>query len=1088
MPQSGRAVRSSSAVFGSSRVREIRSNDARTNSSFIDNYVRSTKYRWYTFPFRFLMEQYSQLMNVYFTIVSLLQIFGSTIASVHWITTVAPLLMVLAFAGIKELFDDFARKRSDNHTNEREYEAVVDGKLTTVQSKTLRVGQIIRLKKNEHAPADIMLLRSTHKQGAAYVMTANIDGETDNKLLNAPTETQNMTDEQIQNLKMHLRCPVPNAILGQFDSVMTLPGSAPVPIGGEQLVMQGVVIKNIQYMYGVVVYTGKHTKVNMNKFKAPTKWTSSDIIINRQTLFIWLSQFLFVIGLGFMGQVFAASEDVWYLRMGYSISPLPQFTIYILRFFLLCTLMIPISMKFTLDFVKAIMGKFIDWDLDLYDHNRKIPAQAKSLQLADDLGRIEYIFSDKTGTLTENIMLFKSCFIDGQIFDSNNKQLVQNKLQESLHEGDKINTFFHTMALCNTIDPVKCSNKIYYQGTSPDEVAIVRAAQMFGLSLFEREEKSVALVDTAGVVRNWRVHCVLKFSSARKRMSVLAEDLNTNSFYLFTKGADEVLFNLMQTNDIVKGQVSEAVERFSEQGLRTLAFAWKPISQAEFSTFMANYQAASCAMSKRKEHIEGVYASIEQNLILLGCSAIEDKLQAQVPSTIKFLRNAGVRVWMLTGDRRTTAIQIAKSCNLINTRCNSCIIEVNGSNPKDIMASMKKSMVMMKEAKSDDTVGEIITVLPGSTVPTLLELCPRDLLTLTTESDTVIGCRLWPRHKAQLVEMVHKELKKVTLAIGDGGNDCQMIQAAKIGVGIVGRESLQAARSADYAIAQFRYLKKLMVVHGRQNYRRISFIAQYCFYKSLAIAFQQLMYSVYSHFSGSSFFNSFSLTAHNMFFTACQPVAYTIDEDVPNEVAMANPLIYTDSRRGKYLNRKTFTGWVVRGFYHAVVSMFITIFFLGGDYVHPKTGLPYDYYTLPMVSFTIISTIQLPFLYLHFNSLNKWAHLTILISYALYPLSIWYMNDNSLHGFATQLMSDDSALLVILLGVILCILPEVYIKWRQRFKSPSIRYRILSQKNGKRDKVNRILPLETLKDREAEVYVSSSPYEQPLESTRRNPV
>ena len=176
-----------------------------------------------------------------------------------------------------------------------------------------------------------------------------------------------------------------------------------------------------------------------------------------------------------------------------------------------------------------------------------------------------------------------------------------------------------------------------------------------------------------------------------------------------------------------------------------------------------------------------------------------------------------------------------------------------------------------------------------------------------------------------------KEKGYSTLAIGDGGNDVAMIQSADVGVGIVGKEGLQAARASDFSISRFYFLVRLMLIHGRYAYNRTSFIALYSFQKSIYICLIQVMYNFYAGFSGASFFDTLQLSTYNVVFTGIPIVFYVLDQDIPMRILILNPSLYQMSKRGTRFNEKLFLFWVARAVFQAMVTLFTVLYFFGSD-------------------------------------------------------------------------------------------------------------------------------------------------------------
>jgi len=310
-------------------------------------------------------------------------------------------------------------------------------------------------------------------------------------------------------------------------------------------------------------------------------------------------------------------------------------------------------------------------------------------------------------------------------------------------------------------------------------------------------------------------------------------------------------------------------------GLRTLCLGYAQLSKEEYDTWALEHQDASTTLENREAKLDAVAEKIEKNLILIGATAIEDKLQEGVPESIAELSSAGIKIWVLTGDKMETAINIGFSCNLLTRDMHLIVIKaVRGGEEglQDIKNQLKSALVHFFD-KTDEKgnplpprplspsttsaefpdslqspqtaehlhphdpnqpVPRHALIIDGASLQHSLTIEAReDLVKLATSCAAVICCRVSPLQKAQVVELVKAAKNSMCLAIGDGANDVSMIQAAHVGVGIAGEEGLQAVMAADYAIAQFRYLSRLLLVHGHWSYFRTAEMVLNFFVKNL---------------------------------------------------------------------------------------------------------------------------------------------------------------------------------------------------------------------------------------------------------------
>lgn len=194
------------------------------------------------------------------------------------------------------------------------------------------------------------------------------------------------------------------------------------------------------------------------------------------------------------------------------------------------------------------------------------------------------------------------------------------------------------------------------------------------------------------------------------------------------------------------------------------------------------------------------------------------------------------------------------------------------------------------------------------------------------KANSVICCRVSPKQKADVVGLAKKQKKYITLAIGDGANDVSMIMEAHIGVGIRGKEGTQAVRSADYAISQFRFLERILIVHGRNGYKRVSTMICYYFYKNVVLVFTELHFAYYNGFSGQIFFADWLPTLYNAFFTSWQCLfALMYERDVDDKTSLKFPILYRAGQMGLYFSLKIFWKWIALAVFHGALTFYITV-------------------------------------------------------------------------------------------------------------------------------------------------------------------
>ena len=650
--------------------------------------------------------------------------------------------------------------------------------------------------------------------------------------------------------------------------------------------------------------------------------------------------------------------------------------------------MIPISLWVTLELVKVGQAKFMEWDQEMiYDlGNGPEGMKSKTSNLNEELGRvsfitikfshiqIQHIFSDKTGTLTENKMHFWKCSIRGKVFDERqNPGGVAEELQypNTLEETKKgLRDFLLTMAICHSVVPqVNETGELEYQSQSPDETALVDTASANGFVFLKRKAELLVLKQFNREM-TYEVLATLEFSAARRRMSVIVKD-EEGKIRLFCKGADIVIYDRLADRDTKLKEVTASdLKNFSNEGLRTLVMAYKDLTIQEYEEWRDIYSQASTAIDNREERVEAACEIIENDLILLGCSAIEDKLQDEVPETIFYLLEAGIKLWVLTGDKQETAINIGYSSRLLTGHMDLIIINAENSDicGEQLKANLERFcnkyynpeegiVTNIETDDIDDDHRVIGMVIDGHSLGFALHDHTEAFLTLGKACRSVICCRVTPLQKALVVRVVKQGEQRISLAIGDGANDVSMIQEAHVGVGIFGREGTQAARASDYAIVQFRHLKKLLCVHGRYSYLRVTGIIQYSFYKNLSFTLSMLYFSFYNGFSGQTLYDSWVITLYNIVFTSIPPFFYGLfEKDLSEKIIYKHPETYRRMQRGELFTKKTFMTWILSSVWDSLCVYYGVFFLLANDTIK-SNGQTADLWTMGTIASTLAIVI-----------------------------------------------------------------------------------------------------------------------------------
>ncbi|XP_010209448.1 PREDICTED: phospholipid-transporting ATPase IK [Tinamus guttatus] len=959
-----------------------------TKKKYADNAIKTAKYNILTFLPLNLYEQLHRMANVYFLFVILLQTFPE-IATLPWYSLLLPLSILLAIRGLRDLIDDIGRHKSDRKINNRPCEILSGERFRWQKWSDIRVGDIVRLRKGNLVPADMLLLCSSEPSSLCYVETADIDGETNLKFRQAllVTHQELVSEESMAAFDGKVICEEPNSRMHSFTGTLEWRGET-YSLDCERLLLRGCKIRNTDICYGLVIYAGFDSKIMRNCGKIKRKKTKLDHMMDRIVIIIFLmllvTSLCLAIASGFWARSFQQKHS--YLSSLYEhTTPVKQAFFNFWGFTILLSIIIPMSMYITFEFIYLVNSCFINWDLEMYYATKDIPAQARSTSLNDQLGQVEYIFSDKTGTLTQNILSFKKCCINGTIYGMGtgheNRQPSGSQLPWSQRAEKKmefhdpellqavqrdtdpvLREFLRLLALCHTVMVEENDHHLIYQAASPDEEALVLAARNLGYIFLARTQDTITISEL-GVKRTYQVLAMLDFNSDRKRMSILVRDPE-GTIRLYTKGADTVILERLHRRGPTETITEVALDHFAAETLRTLCVASKVVSEADYSMWSRRYHEASVLLQDRAQELDKLYEEMEQNLQLLGATAIEDKLQDGVPETIQLLKLGNIKVWVLTGDKQETAMNIGYACKLLTDDMEileekeiSEILEAywvsnnNLSGTGDALCSghlfqqcpeashhKKRALIIHGDfldkilhtgevmKKGTERMGQGSACFKATGSLEQGSLVQKAFVGLATSCQAVICCRVTPKQKSLIVQLVKKHKNAITLAIGDGANDVNMIKTADIGVGISGLEGMQAVQCSDYALAQFRYLQRLLLVHGRWAYLRICKFLRYFFYKTFAGLMAQVWFAFHNGFTAQPLYEGWFLAFYNVFYTIYPVLSMgLLEQDVSAKKSLEFPELYVIGQQDELFNYRTFAVTLLHGVSTSLASFYIAL-------------------------------------------------------------------------------------------------------------------------------------------------------------------
>ncbi|KAM9066131.1 phospholipid-transporting ATPase VB isoform 2-T2 [Sarcophilus harrisii] len=552
--------------------------------------------------------------------------------------------------------------------------------------------------------------------------------------------------------------------------------------------------------------------------------------------------------------------------------------------------------------------------------------------------------SDEQDDLSSN-----SCgYSTGISYQSSSREEVMGK-QDILGAGSS--------SLEDVLDSVIPEPEFCYEAESPDEAAPVHAAGAYNFTLVSRTPDQVTVRLPQGTLLTFDLLYTLGFDSVRKRMSVIVRHPLTGEIIVYTKGADSVIMDLLEDPDKAKDPIAEKKLRkiraktqkhldwYAKDGLRTLCIAKKVLKEEDFQRWVNFRHEAEASFDNQDELLMQTAQYLETQLTLLGATGIEDRLQEGVPDTISALREAGIRIWVLTGDKQETAVNIAHSCKLldqtdtvytINTEsqetCESildCTLEEVKRCYDTRKAEHKFWGICLPPQAPSSTIEaagpNIGLVIDGKTLNIIFQgNLEKKFLELTKYCHSILCCRSTPLQKSMIVKLVRDKLKVMTLSIGDGANDVSMIQAADVGIGISGQEGMQAVMSSDFAISRFKHLKKLLLVHGHWCYSRLARMVIYYFYKNVCYVNLLFWYQFFCGFSGTTMIDYWQMIFFNLFFTSLPPLVFGIlDKDISAETLLALPELYKSGQDSQFYKLPTFWIAMLDAFYQSLICFFI---------------------------------------------------------------------------------------------------------------------------------------------------------------------
>ena len=1058
--------------------------------SYVDNFVKTSRFTFLNFLPNFFLEEFNpktKVANVYFLFIAALQTIPAISVTRGVPTTLIPLLVLLIIDGTFLALEDKKRHNTDKVANSSQISRfdIHSGQFSSCRWKEIEVGDFIQVQSRAIVPADLIVISVAEKgpvpQGKCFVETKSLDGETSLKARQALASTYHSvsTVRALEAIKGHVSMEHPNRSINSFQGIVELEsrgvgGSASTSeVTKDNVILRGSVLRNSDWIIGLVVNTGGDTKVYMSMSKAEVKISKLEMAMQAEIVKV-MGMLLAMCALGTLGHaMWETSRDVgahWYLV--YTPEPSKNFIFYFCHFLLINAPVIPVSLYVSIVAARYLQSYFMMNDLEMFHEATEVPMDVKNMSINEQLGQISHIVSDKTGTLTCNVMDFRKMSVHGCSYGAGissiakaNWEILGKEIPASVLEGEekaqenavkhvafycsryekdmavlgpqraRIQNFFRVCALCHDAeierDPLAPSNT-RLSTSNPDDEALICAADYFGYKFVDRSDGKLKYENRysrqSDNTEEVEILHVFEFTSERRRMSVVVKE-PSGKIVLYMKGANSAITARLSTTSNMEDTVKLTgldYDGFVGEGLRCLYLACATIPEERYKNWFQQFSEARVDLrqiSRMKKgepnHVDDLINDLEGNLTLLGCTAIEDRLQFGVSECVEELLAAGINIWMLTGDAMKTAVNSALAAKLVMPAKHSHHVTFDRKDYKtklDMRNAFKMHINNFDFSLEEDglaTMRPWFLVIDGATLSIALDDKSVDgmrylLSELSMRCRSVIGCRVSPAQKKELTVFLSEQEETTVLSIGDGANDMPMIRAADVGVGLLGQEGNQAASVADYGISQFRYLSPLIIKHGQCNYMRLSNLICFVFYKNFLLSLCMYWYNFNCGFTGQNFITEGAVQMYNLFYTSL-PILYyaSYDMHVSKNTFYRFPQTYRACINGDLFKTATLWSWMLTAAFDSCVASIMPVFLMQGVNMSDGT-LPsmWECGTVTMTIIVIVVNFKIMFIQNQFH----WSHFVLMFAgvlswfISLFVISIYIPFDWKIYGLFAKLM------------------------------------------------------------------------------------